>query len=61
MDGSTSKKRAALGGSANVQATTRVNVEQASKRAMRRPTRLSNGVLNFTRNDRGRVGFCDRG
>jgi hypothetical protein len=32
-----------LGGSASVQAVTRVNAEQASKRVMRRPTRLNNG------------------
>jgi hypothetical protein len=32
-----------LGGSASVQAVTRVNVEQASKRVMRRPTRLNYG------------------
>lgn len=33
----------ALGGSASIQAVTRVNVEQASKRAMWKPTRLRNG------------------
>ena len=32
-------QRAALGGSASTQAATRVNVEQASKKMMRRPTR----------------------
>jgi hypothetical protein len=31
------------GGSASVQAVTRVNAEQASKRVMRGPTRLRNG------------------
>ena len=32
-----------VGGSASVQAVTRVNAEQASKRPMRRPTRLAHG------------------
>ena len=36
-------QRATLGGSANMRAGTRVNVEQASKRAMREPTHLRNG------------------
>ena len=34
------KRAAKYGGSASVQAVTRVNVEQASKRTLRRPTRL---------------------
>ena len=33
----------ALGGSASIQAVTRVNVEQAPKRVMWKPTRLRNG------------------
>ena len=36
-------RRAALGGSATMRAATRVNAEQASKRLMRKPTRLSCG------------------
>ncbi len=36
-------QRATLGGSANMRAGTRVNVEQASKRAMRGPTHLRKG------------------
>ena len=32
-----------MGDSASMQAVTRVNAEQASKRAMRKPTRLFNG------------------
>ncbi len=34
------KRAAKYGGSASVQAVTRVNAEQASKRTLRRPTRL---------------------
>ena len=37
------RQRAALGGSVTMRAATRVNAEQASKRVMRKPTRLSNG------------------
>jgi hypothetical protein len=37
------RKRVAVRDSASVQAVTRVNVEQASKRAMRKPTRLEYG------------------
>ena len=37
------ERRAALGGSATMQAGTRVNAEQASKRLMRKPTLLSYG------------------
>ena len=40
---STAFRRAALCGSATAQAGTRVNAEQASKRAMRKPTHLENG------------------
>ena len=36
-------QRGAAGGSATIQATTRVNAEQASKRAPRKPTRRRNG------------------
>ena len=36
-------QRAASGGSATTQATTRVNAEQASKSSMRKPTRRENG------------------
>ena len=36
-------RRAALGGSATMRAATRVNAEQASKRLMRKPTRLGSG------------------
>jgi hypothetical protein len=38
-----SMERIAFGDSASKQAVTRVNAEQASKRAMRKPTRLNNG------------------
>ncbi len=40
---STSMQRAAVGGSATTQATTRVNAEQASKHPTRKPTRRGNG------------------
>ena len=39
-------KGAALGSSATMRAATRVNVEQASKRSIRKPIHLSDGEAN---------------